>query len=69
MNICRLVGKNIRAYRTRKKMSQEDLAARVGMSRPYLSEIENGLQNPSLIILDSIAEALDATVIDLLQKK
>jgi transcriptional regulator with XRE-family HTH domain len=67
MNICRLAGKNIRLYRQKMQLSQEELAARAGMSRPYLAEIESGSKNPSLALLDNIAQALGRTVIDLLR--
>ncbi len=69
MNICRLAGHNIRLYRQKKGLTQEALAVKAKMNRPYLSDMEQGTKNPSLDMLDRIAKALDITVIELLQKK
>lgn len=52
---------------TRKKtgMSQEILAKKVGITRQYLSEIENGKKQPSVIIAVKIAKALNTKVEDI----
>ena len=62
MKISSIVGVNIRKTRVGKKMSQEELAFEAGIARAYLSKIENGRQNPSLILLDQIAAALDVKI-------
>ena len=43
------LGKNIRAKRKKLKMSQADLAYKVGMDVPNLSVIENGKSNPQIL--------------------
>lgn len=58
MTICDRVGTNIRKLRNGKKLSQEELAHEAGMDRSYLSEIENGRKNISIMMLEQIADAL-----------
>jgi transcriptional regulator with XRE-family HTH domain len=40
------------------RMSQEDLSKKAGLSRTYLSDIERGLRNISVVTLHKLAEAL-----------
>jgi transcriptional regulator with XRE-family HTH domain len=42
------------------KMSQEELAAKVGTGQAAISRLESGNANPTLASLAEIAEALDA---------
>ena len=60
------IGFKIKGSRKEKKLSQEDLAWRVNMDRSYLSELENGHKNPSIIMLRNIAEAMGLDIKDLL---
>lgn len=46
-------------------MSQEKLAKEVGITRQYLSEIENGKKQPSVIIAIKIAKVLKFKVEDI----
>jgi transcriptional regulator with XRE-family HTH domain len=62
MDICALIGVNIRKLRHKKGLSQEEFAAEAGMDRSYLSEIETGRKNPSIIILDQIAQAFSIDI-------
>ena len=48
----------VRTRREELKLTQEELAERVGIHRTYLSDIERGTRNPSLINIDRIAESL-----------
>lgn len=52
------LGMRIRYLRESKKMSQEDLALDSGINKNYLSDIECGRRNPTLVILDRIAKGL-----------
>jgi len=47
-------------------MSQEDLAEASKLSRNYVSDIERGVRNPSLLALIRIARALTVQLRDLL---
>jgi len=51
MDICKLVGDNLRKLRTRSGLSQDELAYRAGLDRTYVSGIERGLRNPSVLVL------------------
>jgi transcriptional regulator with XRE-family HTH domain len=62
MDLCSVIGANIRRLRKAKGLSQEELALRAEIDRSYLSEIENGHKNLSVVMLDQIAEALGADV-------
>lgn len=60
-----LVGKNIRRIRVALKMSQERLAFDSGVDRSYLGGIERGEENPTVDVLDRIAEILAIDLSDL----
>jgi len=60
------VGEQIRRRRKKGHWTQLALASAVGISRSYLSQIERGCENPSLLILRQIAMALQCTTRDLL---
>jgi transcriptional regulator with XRE-family HTH domain len=57
MNV-REVGSFIRSQRTNAKLSLRGLSSRVGVSIPYLSQVERGLRKPSADILQAIAKGL-----------
>lgn len=52
------IGQYIRAQRRAAELSLRELAARAGVSNPYLSQIERGLRKPSAEILQQIAKGL-----------
>ena len=59
-------GENLRRHRKLAELTQEELGARAGgISPKYLSEIENGLRNPSLEILHKMAMALNVDIAEL----
>ena len=60
------LGKKIKARRKKLKMSQSDLAYKIGMDVPNLSVIENGKSNPQLLTLTKIACAMNAQVYSIL---
>lgn len=53
------LGRAVALRRTQLGLKRRDLAARAELSYPYISEIENGLKQPSGTALTRIAEALD----------
>jgi len=57
----------IRVYRAKTKMSQEDLAKKVGVRRETIGNLENGRYNPSLVLAMHIAEVFGVTVDELFQ--
>lgn len=55
------LGEIIRRQRELAALPMRQLAAAVGISNPYLSQIERGLREPSETVLDAIAESLATT--------
>lgn len=49
---------NIRSFRKREELSQEDLADRAGLHRTYIGSIERGERNVSIDNIQRVAEAL-----------
>lgn len=60
------VGRLIRELRSRKEMSQDQLARAAGLMRPNLSRIEAGKHRPTLDTLERIAGALKVPIADLM---
>jgi len=65
MDIRKLFGANVRRYRVAAGISQEAVAARMGVDRAYVSAIERGAQNVTLLSLWEIAQALSVRPKDL----
>ncbi len=57
---------NVRRLRREAGLSQEALALSADVDRTYVSQIERGIGNPSLLILSRLCEILDVGVADLL---
>lgn len=53
------IGQRIRDVRKRKKLSQKDLARKIGIKQPSLSEIENGYSEPREATLIALVRELD----------
>jgi len=51
-------GKNLRKMRLSKKLSQGDVANVLGVHRSYISGLERGVRNPSLVTVQKVAKAL-----------
>lgn len=52
-------GRELRSWRTARRISQEELAERAGVSTRHLSFVENGRANPSREVVLALAGALD----------
>lgn len=52
------VGENIKQLRTSRKWSQQKLADEIGISRNYISELENNKRNISIATLNNLADKL-----------
>lgn len=59
MNGRALVAWNLRRLRTARGLSQERVAADTGIDRAYVSELERGLGNASVDLLDRLAGVLE----------
>ena len=51
-------GQKVRKVRLQKKMSQGDIARILGVHRTYISGLERGIRNPSLLTIQKVAKAL-----------
>jgi transcriptional regulator with XRE-family HTH domain len=68
MDIRILIGRNIRARRQAAGLSQEDLADQAVIDRTYVSGLERGLRNPTALVLQRLADALDVEVAKLVER-
>jgi transcriptional regulator with XRE-family HTH domain len=62
MDIRVVVGLNVQRLRRERDISQEELSLESGCTRGYLSGIETGRRNPTVLFLASLAKALKADV-------
>jgi transcriptional regulator with XRE-family HTH domain len=66
MDMRRLVGENVRRIRQDRGLTQEQFADLSGFSQQYLSGLERGRRNPTVVTLFELATALQAQPVDLL---
>ena len=67
MDMRKRVGGNVRRLREKLEISQEELAERAELHRTYISGVERGVRNPTVIVLARIAAALGAEPANLLK--
>jgi transcriptional regulator with XRE-family HTH domain len=60
-------GRSLRSSRKQRGLSQEDLAEAAKLSRNYISDIERGVRNPSLLALVGLSRALRLPLRDMLE--
>jgi putative transcriptional regulator len=53
------LGNNLKVHRARKNLTQEELAGRVGVTRPTINFIENGRFVPSTLLALKIARIFE----------
>ena len=68
MDIRKLLGANVRRDRDAADLSQEAVAERMGVDRAYISAVERGAQNVTLMLLWEISQALRVRPADLLDE-
>ncbi len=61
------LGEAVKRIREQKKMSQGDICRATGFDRAYMSNIEAGKGNPTLVTIEKIARALDVSLSQLLK--
>ena len=61
------LGQNLKNIRTKKKMSQGDIARALEVHRAYISGIESGKRNPTLSTIKKLADALGVSADELLK--
>ena len=67
MDMRKLVGRNFARLRRDRGLTQEQVEVRSGFSQQYLSSLERGRRNPTIVTLYELAQALDASHVELLQ--
>lgn len=65
MDMRRLVGRNARRLRLAKGLTQEQLADRSGFTQYYISSLELGRRNPTIVSIHELAQALGASPVEL----
>ena len=60
-------GQAVRELRTRIGISQEALGPKCGLDRTYVSGIERGIRNPTLLVIVRLAEGLETTPSELMR--
>ncbi len=65
--ILKQFGRNVKAERVRLGYSQENLAEKMGVNREYISRIERGIQNMSLLKITVLANYLETNIQNLLR--
>ncbi len=58
VDVRRLVGRNVARLRRACGLTQEQLAERSGFSQQYISDLERGRRNPTIVSLYELAQAL-----------
>ncbi len=62
MDIKLLVGKRVKELRNKLGISQEELADLAGLDRTYITSVECGKRNISIVNIEKLANALNVTL-------
>ena len=68
MDVRQRLALNLRRLRQAKGLGQEKFALEYGFDRTYISGIERGVRNPTILVLERLAAALKVPVEDLLKE-
>ena len=66
-NLQKTLGRNLRAYRTQRGLSQEQFAELLGVHRTYMGGVERGERNLTLRSVERIAQRIDVDPLTLLR--
>lgn len=67
MDMRRLVGRNVKRLRLEQGLTQEQFAERSGFTQQYISDLERGRRNPTVVSVYELAQALGVSHLDLMQ--
>ena len=67
MDMRKLVGRNVRRIRQKKGLTQEQFAEVSGFSQQYISSLERGRRNPTVVTLYELATALGVRHMELVR--
>ena len=63
-----LVGTNLLRLRNRRKLTQDQLSERTGFTQAYISSLERGRRNPTILTLHEFATALKADITEFFER-
>ena len=61
----KFLGLALKIARLKRRKQQQELASEIGISGPYLSQVESGTKIPSLLLLWEICDYLETTIAEL----
>ena len=67
MDMRKLVGENCARIRKERGFTQEQLAERSGLTQQYLSGLERGQRNPTIVTIYELSQALGVSHLDVLR--
>ena len=67
MDMRKLVGRNVRKVRLKVGLTQEQFSERSGFSQQYISGLEKGRRNPTVVTIYELAKALGVSHMDLVR--
>ena len=62
MNLCDIIGRNLKELRTKSNQSQEDLAKKIGIKQATISNFENNPDNTTLTTFFKILQSLELSM-------
>ncbi len=62
------IGEKVKKIRLARGLTQFELARKVNVSRPLITQIERGTKIPSILLSQDIAKALNCTIEDLIRE-
>ncbi len=69
MDVRRRVGLNLKRLREARGKSQEELAFDSDLHRTYVSGVERGVRNPTILVLQKLAKGLKVDIAEFFQTK
>lgn len=65
----KIVGRNLKRIRLERKLTQERLAELSGFSQQYISGLEKGVRNPTIVTIYEFSQVLKVDYLDLLKPR
>ena len=67
MDMRKLIGRNVKHFRQKKGLTQEQFSEVSGFSQQYISGLEQGKRNPTIVTVYELSQALGVSHLDLLR--
>ena len=68
MKLKKIFSNNVRKYRIKQNLSQEELAEKAGVHRTYIGSVERGERNITINVMEKICVALEIPITDLFKE-